>query len=435
MTGRDPPDEERGPASACGRGAQTPKDIGALEQHAARLREANEHLVLATIEAQTLRDAAAGTIRRQEQFLATLAHELRNPLAPIRNANAVLGRVAAGQPQLLKVHHIIERQVQQMARLLDDLLDAARMTSGKLELQKRPVAVREFIEQAIESIKPLMDERQQGLSLDIPARRVLVDGDAARLTQVFSNLLHNASKYTQVGGAIALTVRVEDEAVVLRLVDNGSGIAPEALPGVFELFAQAGHLEGTAPGGLGIGLTVVRSMVEMHGGSVTASSAGVGLGSEFVVSLPVLKDVAAADASRRRAAGAGPSLGRRHYRIVLIDDNADANISLEMLLQSVGHAVSTAVTGVSGIEAVRAGRPQIVVCDIGLPDMTGYAVAAGIREQMKDAMPLMIAVTGYGQESDRDRARAAGFDHHLVKPVDPYALLQLIETHEGANPI
>jgi signal transduction histidine kinase len=431
MTRRDSPDAERDPPLARDRGARAKQDIGALEQHAARLREANEHLVLATIEAQTLRDAAARTIRRQEQFLATLAHELRNPLAPIRTANAVLGLAATGEPRLLKIHEIIERQVRQMARLLDDLLDAARMTSGKLELQKGPVAIRQFLEQAIEASKPLIDERQQSLSLDIPARPVLVHGDAARLTQVFSNLLHNASKYTQVGGAITLTVRVEGDAVVLRLADNGSGIAAESLPGIFELFSQAGHLEGTAAGGLGIGLTVVRSMVEMHGGSVTASSGGVGLGSEFVVSLPLLKDVAAAHASRRHAAG--PGLGRRTYRIVLIDDNSDANMSLEMLLEAVGHAVVTAANGASGLEAVRAAQPQIVVCDIGLPDMTGYAVAAGIREQMRDAMPLMIALTWYGQESDRDRAHAAGFEHHLVKPVDPQALLQLIETHENAG--
>jgi CheY-like chemotaxis protein len=262
---------------------------------------------------------------------------------------------------------------------------------------------------------------------------VLIDGDPARLTQVFSNLLTNASKYTQVGGAIALSARIEGDAVLVSLADNGSGIAPESLEGIFELFAQAGHLEGTAPGGLGIGLTVVRTMIEMHGGSVSARSAGVGQGSEFVVSIPLLKDVPAADASRRRTVGAGPSLGRRHYRILLIDDNTDANVSLEMLLQSVGHVVSTAANGASGIEAARAGSPQIVVCDIGLPDMTGYAVAAGILGQMKVSKPLMIALTGYGQESDRDRARAAGFDHHLVKPVDPYVLLELIETHEGAN--
>ncbi|MGZ5097153.1 MAG: hybrid sensor histidine kinase/response regulator [Usitatibacter sp.] len=417
MSSRDSPVDAPGPGP----------DIEALERQAAVLREANEHLVLATIDAQKLSDAAARTNLRQEQFLATLAHELRNPLAPIRTANAVLGLVAAGEPRLQKLHEIIDRQVKQMARLLDDLLDVARMTSGKIKLQRRPVAIREFLEQAIETGKPLIDERAQLLTVDIPAAPIHVDGDPVRLTQVFCNLLHNAAKYTKVGGAIALTARLDGEAVVIRVTDNGTGIAPDLLPRIFDLFSQASHPNETAQGGLGLGLTVVRRMVEMHGGTVVARSAGVGKGSEFVVTLPLLRSVSAQEAPGRAEVQASPR--QRGYRITLIDDNVDANSSLQLLLQLMGHEVSTASDGASGLVAIHANRPQIVVCDIGLPDMDGYTVATRVRAQIKGAMPVMIALTGFGQESDRDRALAAGFDHHLVKPVDPQALLRLIAEH------
>jgi two-component system, sensor histidine kinase len=417
MSSRDPPDDA----------SNAKPESDALERRAARLREANEHLLLAAIDAQTLSEAAARTSVRQEQFLATLAHELRNPLAPIRTANAVLGLVADGDPRLDKVHEIIDRQVKHMARLLDDLLDVARMTSGKIRLQRRPVEIREVLEQSIEIGRPLIEERPQHLTVDIPDQAICVDGDPVRLAQVFSNLLHNAAKYTKVGGTIALAARPDGDSVVVRLKDDGIGIAPELLSSVFELFSQAGHLDGAAQGGLGIGLTVVRRMVEMHGGTVEASSAGVGQGSEFVVTLPKLPRASAPAAPGRGAAE--PISRQRSYRIVLIDDNADANTSLQIFLQLLGHETWTAGDGLSGLAAIHANRPQIVVCDIGLPDLDGYAIASRVREEMKGAMPIMIALTGYGQESDRDRALAAGFDQHLVKPVDPQMLLGLIAAY------
>ncbi len=406
-----------------------PPDDAALERtrqeqrRLADLQEANQNLFVSSLAAQSRVEEAAMTTLRQEQFLATIAHELRNPLAPIRSASEVLRLLAASDPRLTKIHEIIERQVAHMARLLDDLLDVARMSSGKIDLQRGAVALHESLEQAIETIRPLIDQRSQRLGSDIPRQPIYVDGDPVRLTQVFSNLLHNAAKYTPAGGTINVTARLERQAAVVRIRDGGVGIAKENLERVFELFTQTGHSEGTVHGGLGIGLTVVRAMVEMHGGTVTASSEGLGHGSEFAVSLPALPGPSVpAPIDRRESQGADR---RTRYRIVLIDDNADANISLQLFLQLVGHEVTVASDAASGLALVRAVRPHVVVCDIGLPDLDGYAVAEKVREEMRDVMPMMVALTGYGTENDRARSVAAGFDHHLVKPLNP-ATLQLL---------
>ncbi|MGI8894282.1 MAG: hybrid sensor histidine kinase/response regulator [Casimicrobiaceae bacterium] len=399
-----------------------------LARRVDQMRDANEQLVVATIRAQALAEAAEETHRRQEEFLAMLAHELRNPLAPIRNAAAILGRIKTPEPTLPWALDIINRQIGHMTRLLDDLFDAARLSSGKITLQTQPVSLRAFVEQAVETCRPLIVDRVQQLTVDIPPEPAYILGDPVRLTQVFSNLLNNAAKYTQEGGAIALSAQLRDDAVVVQVKDNGSGIASEALPRIFDLFTQAGQPGGAIGGGLGIGLTVVRQVVEMHGGTVEGYSAGLGQGSEFVVTLPMLQYVAPETSASDKAE---VTSARPSFRVVVIDDNIDANDSLRMLLQMAGHEVSAAYDGAAALSLVQASRPQIVLCDIGLPKLDGYAVVTKLREQMKDAMLLMIAITGRGKDTDRERALSAGFDHHLVKPVEPEVLLQMIAAEGG----
>ena len=394
-----------------------------VEARNSELRQANEHLVIATLAAKELTEAADLAHRRQDEFLAMLAHELRNPLAPIRSAVALLARMDSTEPMLPLIREVIQRQVGHMARLLDDLLDVSRVTSGKVTLQRRPTAVGEFVDQAVETCRALIDARHQLLTLDMPATPPFVDGDPVRLAQIVGNLLHNAAKYTQEGGAIALSARRQGETVVIRISDNGIGISAEALPHIFDLFTQDERSLSRSQGGLGIGLTVVRSMVELHSGTVEARSGGLGRGSAFIVTLPRLEHVVKA-ASTFASAAPAPT----RARILLIDDNVDAGVILAMLLRLTGHEVAVALDGPSALEAFAEVRPQIVLCDIGLPGMDGYAVAARMRERGPGPMPVMIALTGYGGPKDRERALAAGFDHHLVKPADPEALLRLIDS-------
>jgi CheY-like chemotaxis protein len=285
--------------------------------------------------------------------------------------------------------------------------------------------------QAVETCASAMEERNQHLTLGVPPQVLTLDGDPARLSQVFSNLLNNAAKYTQEGGAITFSAEQRGDAVVLRVADNGFGIAAEALPTIFELFAQEDRSLARAHGGLGIGLTVVRAIVEMHGGTVTASSPGPGAGSEFAVTLPLRASAAAEGVAR---APVEPEPTTVPYRIVIIEDNVDANASLKTLLQLTGHKVTAAFDGVTGVRLVQADRPHIVLCDIGLPGMDGYEVIARLHAEMKPPLPIMIAVTGYGQPEDRARALAAGFHHHLVKPVNADDLLRLIAAQAAFVP-
>ena len=404
-------------------GGETPTEI---ETRYSELRVANEHLVIATLAAKELSEAAALAHQRQDEFLAMLAHELRNPLAPIRSAVALLARLdAAAEPTLPVIRAVIQRQVEHMARLLDDLLDVSRITSGKVHLQRNPTPVAVFIDQAVETCRALLDAQHQSLTLELPATPVDVDGDPVRLAQIVSNLLHNAAKYTQEGGAIVIGARRVGETVVIRVSDNGAGISAEQLPGVFDLFTQDARSLSRSQGGLGIGLTVVRSMVELPGGPVAAPRGGFGQGSEFIVPLPCVEHAASAPPlALAEPAAAG-------VRILLIDDNVDAGVVMAMLLRLSGHEVTVVLDGPSALRAYAQALPQVVLCDIGLPGMSGYEVAAKIREGAEPARPLLIALTGYGGPKDRERAFAAGFDHHLVKPADPEALLLLIA---GAAP-
>jgi two-component system CheB/CheR fusion protein len=269
----------------------------------------------------------------------------------------------------------------------------------------------------------LFERRTQHVDVEIPSLPAYVNGDPIRLSQVFSNLLNNASKYTQEGGTIAVSAQVGNQMAIVRVIDNGRGIAPEALPHIFDLFVQMDHTSGSPAEGLGIGLTVAQQMVKMHGGTIDVHSAGLGQGTEFVVTLPLMTEVAGGAVA---SAPLAPTVQGHGCRIVIADDNVDVNDSLRMLLQMAGHEVSAAFDGATAIRLVQANRPQIVLCDIGLPGLDGYAVIRELRAQMGEAMPVMVAITGFGQASDRERALAAGFDHHLVKPVDPALLLQMI---------
>lgn len=400
-----------------------------IADRSVQLRQANENLLLATLESARLTEEAVARGCKQQEFLAMLAHELRNPLAAIRGAGGLLARLQPGAAVPPLVSQVIERQSQHMARLLDDLLDASRITSGKVRLQRRPTSVAEFVDQAVQTFRALFDAQGQQFTVELPAEPLLVDGDPPRLAQIVGNLLHNAAKYTPAGGSVSLRVQAVAKEVEIRVVDTGEGIAADVLPHIFELFTQNTQSLSRSQGGLGIGLTVVRSMVEMHGGSVEAHSAGLGLGSEFIVRLPLLAPTAG---TQPEAAATPPDTA--HGDILLIDDNADALEVQAMLLGLEGHRVATAADGAQALLQFAQLRPDVVLCDIGLPGMSGYEVAQRMHALCKaDAtggtVPLMVALTGYGGAEDRERSLAAGFHQHLVKPVEADALLQLIDAH------
>jgi signal transduction histidine kinase/DNA-binding response OmpR family regulator len=376
--------------------------------------------------ARLYRDVQRADLQKNE-FLSMLAHELRNPLAPIRNAIYLLRQRPDADPELRAIQGMIERQVQHLIRLVDDLLDVSRITRGKIRLQVEPITLSAVVARAVEISRPHIDARRHELTVQLPEQPLVVRGDPVRLAQVVGNLLNNAAKYTEEGGRIWLTVEQNGAEAVLRVRDTGVGIPAEMLVSVFELFTQVEHSLDRAHGGLGIGLTLVRQLVQLHGGRVHAASAGLGRGSEFVVHLPLLDkaDLPEHPAARPRAAEA--SLGRR---VLVVDDNHDAAESLAMVLRLNGHAVSVCHDGPTALSMALATRPEVVLLDIGLPEMDGYEVARRLRACPGPNGMLLIAVTGYGQEQDVRRSRAAGFDHHLVKPVDLGALAGLLATAE-----
>ncbi|MGZ5095145.1 MAG: PAS domain S-box protein [Burkholderiales bacterium] len=360
--------------------------------------------------------------RHMGEFVAMLAHELRNPLAPIRNAMQVMAKRGLNDPQLEWCRELVDRQVANLSQLVDDLLDVNRVTSGKIQLKCTTVTLSLVMQNALEASAPLMAERKHRLEVTVP-ETLLVEADATRLTQVFLNLLNNAAKFTPENGLIQVSGKAEGGNAVVRVRDNGVGIGSDLLPKVFDLFVQGSRSLDRAEGGLGIGLTLVREIVRLHGGSVSLSSAGVQRGSEFVVSLP-LREAAADDRPHNRGGDASSSGPKR--RILVVDDNVDSAESMAMLLRAMGHEVHTAHDGASALEKADAHKPEIVLLDIGLPGMSGYAVGARMREVDALRKVRLIAITGYGQEDDRKRSRDAGFDHHLVKPVDLATLAALL---------
>ncbi|MDI1293649.1 MAG: PAS domain S-box protein [Methylobacter sp.] len=371
--------------------------------------------------------------QRKDEFLAMLAHELRNPLAPIRNTVQLLNRQKITDPTLAKACHVIDHQVTHMVRLLDDLLDVARYIQGKIRLQVEHLELTDIINNAVETSYPLIESRGQALIINQTATPQWIQGDRVRLAQVLSNLLNNAAKYTNEGGKITLSVTQEGSDVVIDIRDTGVGIAPEILPQIFDLFIQADHSLAHSQGGLGIGLTLVRQLVEKHGGTVTAASAGIGHGSTFSVRLPAVSKASSVVAVEITES----VLLTPKYRILVVDDYNDAAESLMMVLEAEGHQVEIANFGIKAIEQAPVFHPQVVLLDIGLPDLNGYEVAKKLRTLPETQNALLIALTGYGQPADIELAQSAGFNHYLLKPVDFERLFALLasspEEHSDKN--
>jgi CheY-like chemotaxis protein/two-component sensor histidine kinase len=390
-----------------------------------------ERSIRYAIERKRAEEALKEADRRKDEFLAMLAHELRNPLAPVRTALEIMRLRGTDDPDHERARDTIERQVQQMTRLVDDLLDVSRITRGKIKLQTEPVDLATVVARAVEISRPLIDARKHQLTVTLPPHPVLLDADLTRLAQVVANLLNNAAKYTERGGRIGLTVEKDGEEAVVRVRDTGVGIPAEMLSRVFDLFAQVDHSVDRSQGGLGIGLTLVKNLVEMHGGTVTAHSGGTGRGSEFVVRLPALAEVRSRE-STQDVNGRPAAFHAR--RILIVDDNSDAVDMLATLLRMTGHEVYTALDGSAAIEAARKCRPDVVLLDIGLPTMSGYEVCRRLRQEHFANGPLIVALTGYGQDEDRRRTREAGFDRHLVKPVNLNTLEELLASAESVRP-
>jgi CheY-like chemotaxis protein/two-component sensor histidine kinase len=361
--------------------------------------------------------------RRKDEFLATLAHELRNPLAPIRNAVQILLFKESDDPELRWSRDVIDRQVQQMARLLDDLLDVSRISHNKLELRRELTNLSTVVQSAVETSRPLIDAGKHTLTVSLPREPVHVDADPVRLAQVFSNLLNNAAKYTERGGHLRIDAHRAGDHVVVSVKDDGIGISADTLPRIFDMFSQERGVLERSQGGLGIGLALVRGLVELHGGTVIAKSAGLDRGSEFVVSLPSFVPPAVEAPIR----DGEEAVGRRH-RILVVDDGRDSADSLALLLAMKGHDVRTAYDGEQALEAARDDAPNVVLLDLGMPKLNGYDVCRVIREEPWGKDMIVIALTGWGQETDRRGTEEAGFDHHLVKPVDPDTLGEVLDS-------
>jgi two-component system CheB/CheR fusion protein len=380
----------------------------------------------------------AAADRSKNEFLALLAHELRNPLAPLRNAVQVLENPAADTTAAEQARDMLSRQIQNMSRLIEDLLDVSRITRGEVRLRKERIELVVFLKRAVELIQHLVETRGQKLAVSLPSEPVYLDADPTRMDQIFGNLLNNASKFTPSGGHLWVTADLESDGsespgeIVVRVRDDGAGMAPETLPRVFDLFMQADRSYERTGGGLGIGLTLVRRLVELHGGSVEAQSEGLGQGSELVVRLPILPQRSteperSGDPAISLAAGSTLSPGAAlPYRVLVVDDNADAAESLALLLRFQGHEVEVAFDGPSALDTAGSFHPDVVLLDIGLPGLDGYQVASQLRQRHGTSKALLVALTGYGQEDDQRLAREAGFDHHLTKPVDPQVIYELL---------
>ncbi len=387
-------------------------DISARKKLESQLREQAEILLVAD--------------RRKDEFLAMLAHELRNPLAPLRNAVHLLDTRGNAAPAMVAgTLPIMRRQIEHLVRLVDDLLDAARISQGKITLERSVVELQSILYAAIETVQPLVQVRSHRLELDLAPEPLHVDGDSTRLTQLFANILHNAAKYTPDGGNIRVSLTRQDGEAVVCVRDNGQGIAPELLPRIFETFTQADQSLARSAGGLGIGLALVRRLSELHGGTVRASSDGPDRGSEFELRLPLVE---ASHALRQTVVASLPGAAFVSHRILVVDDNADLATSTAALLEAWGHAAHVVYNGKDALDAAHTFRPRVILLDIGLPEMDGFQVAQQIRKEPALQGVHLIAMTGYGQDRDRQRAQQAGFNAHLIKPVQPDALRVLLES-------
>jgi signal transduction histidine kinase len=365
---------------------------------------------------------ATAEVETRDRFIAMLGHELRNPLAAIRTSVEILLQFGSSDSGLLATQaEVISRQSTHMARLVDDLLDVARLTSGRVTLTKAPLDVRDIVQRSIQGIRLAVGEQARRISVNLPSSEVIVDGDAVRLEQVVGNLLSNAIRYSPKVSRVDVMVQVEENETLIRIRDEGEGIDPELLPRIFEPFVQSTQALARARGGLGLGLAIVKNLVLQHGGTVTATSAGKGIGSEFVVHLPLAK---------RKPDKANLTLRPEQKqsdpkRVLIIEDNADARQSLAQYLRLLSHEVFEAEDGISGLEKLLSIRPDVALIDVGLPHLNGYDLVSRAK-QMLDSATLMVAVTGYGQSEDRQRALAAGFDKHLVKPLDLKLVIEVL---------
>jgi signal transduction histidine kinase/ActR/RegA family two-component response regulator len=367
-------------------------------------------------------EALLAADRMKDRFLATLAHELRNPLAPISNALHLL-EAAGDRPDMqAQARQMMARQLKQLVRLVDDLLDVSRITTGKLVLHPDDTELHDVIDNAIEIARPLIEARRHRLEVTLPPERVHLHGDATRLAQVFSNLLNNAARYTGAGGVITVKARANADDIAVEISDTGVGIAPAMLPDIFEMFTQADTSLGRSEAGLGVGLALARHLVEMHGGTIEARSEGIGRGSSFCVRLPVVRIAAASAPPVQTTAPADAAA----CRVLVVDDNQDFATSLAMILRDLGNDVCVAHDGIEGLRAAEAFQPAVAFLDIGLPGLDGYELARRLRGSRGSGTLLLVAVTGWGQRSDKLRAAQAGFDHHLVKPIDPNALPSIL---------
>jgi PAS domain S-box-containing protein len=386
----------------------------------ARLYEAAQAQIARREQAEA---ALRETDRRKDEFLATLAHELRNPLAPIRQAALISKLAGATEAQKRWSHDVISRQVHHMSLLLDDLLDVSRITRGTLQLRKQATELSSVVDAAVETARPTLDAKRHRLSIDISQEQTYLSADPLRIAQVLSNLLTNAAKYTDPEGLIRLTAHRSSDSVFIQVIDNGIGIAQEALPRIFQMFSQVKASQDRSDGGLGIGLALAKGLVELHGGQIEARSGGIGRGSEFIVCLPV------GTASPPKLAGSRAEPEERALvsrRVLIADDNQDSAESLAMLLRMEGHEVLVVHDGPEALAAVAAFEPELALLDIGMPGLNGYEVAKKIREAAPTSPIMLIAVTGWGQHSDKARARASGFDHHFTKPVEPERIMELL---------
>ncbi|HEV7913070.1 MAG TPA: ATP-binding protein [Albitalea sp.] len=393
------------------------------------LEQSNNHLSVEMAERRKAEEALRAAARTKDQFLATLAHELRNPLAPITNAVEILRRAGLTDPLHKRPLEIMSRQVQQMVRLIDDLLDVSRITTGKVLLEMNRVDLVAVLNSAVEIALPGIESRHHQLSLDLPEGPVFVQGDATRLAQVFANLLNNASKYTDAGGRIAVRLEQTPDEFVVHVTDSGMGIAQDKQDSIFDMFVQVDQsLERGSRSGLGVGLTLARQLIELHGGRISVHSAGLGAGSEFIVRL-------------QRGALSPPappppppiSAPIPRHKVLVADDNVDFANSLSSILDSLGQSVTVVHDGSAALEAASRLRPEFIFLDIGMPGLNGYEVAQRLRRQPSTCDAVIVAITGWGQDKDRERAREAGFDQHLVKPADVEHLVRLLRAGSAAT--
>jgi len=403
------------------------EDISERRRVEEALHENQEHLRAALADAERAQLALQAADKRKDEFLAMLAHELRNPLASIRNSAEIMKTLPIVDGALTEVERIIERQSRHLSRLVDDLLDVARITTGKVRLRKQNLSLTDVLKRAVENVRPLFDSREHELIIQLPQEAVRVRGDELRLTQIIDNLLNNAAKYTPHNGRIAVSVRREKDEAVIQVSDNGAGIAPELLPHIFEMFEQANPTLARTEGGLGIGLTIAKSLVEMHGGHIAVRSER-GRGSTFEVRLPAVNEPVEQRDTQAPSAFVGP------LRILLVEDNEDASESLALLLRLKGHEVRTAADGFAALATVEDFTPDALLIDIGLPRMDGYELARQLRTRGKLAKALLLAISGYGEATDKAKSTEAGFDFHLVKPIEPETLERLLAAAKAHSP-